>query len=220
VAQPRVVAVSAQRLEGWCRRFEEHHGQVTAATRDGALVLEAADGSWARLRPPVARREAAAPGPVAGVAGLVAELTLPRRVGVLAVRRGGFACAVAELTGGGDGRLLTSKLGRRHVQGRTAAGGWSQQRFARRRDKQVHELLEAVVGHVARVVVPHLPLDAIVTAGDVPLLDDVLSDPRLRSLAGVPRGLHLPSGDPDGAWVAALPDLLRSAQITVLDVTR
>ena len=207
--QPRVVVVGADRLPGWCERFAERHGAVAACVDEGALVLLAGDGSWARLRPPVGEL------PGDGIAALVAELRHPRRVGVLAVRRGGFACVVVV-----QGRLVASKAGRRHVQGRTAAGGWSQQRFARRRDKQVHELVEAVVGHAVRILVPHLPLDALVTAGDPPLVDDVLADPRLRGLAAVPRGLNLAAGDPDGAWVAALPALLASAQITVLDVTR
>ena len=43
-------------------------------------------------------------------------------------RRGGYAVGLA--SGGG---FTASKVGSRHVQSRTAAGGWSQQRFARRR---------------------------------------------------------------------------------------
>ena len=38
------------------------------------------------------------------------------------------------------------------MQSRTAAGGWSQQRFARRRGKQADELVDAVVGHARRVL--------------------------------------------------------------------
>jgi hypothetical protein len=40
-----------------------------------------------------------------------------------------------------EGGLLAHKVGTRYVQSRTAAGGWSQQRFARRRDNQADELV-------------------------------------------------------------------------------
>ena len=55
----------------------------------------------------------------------------PRDWGVLLVRKGGFA--VARLAGS---EVVASKVGQRHVQGRTKAGGQSQQRFARRRENQ------------------------------------------------------------------------------------
>ena len=54
-----------------------------------------------------------------------------RLVGALLVRRGGYAVGVFA------GReLRSSKVGHGYVQGRTKAGGWSQQRFARRRANQ------------------------------------------------------------------------------------
>ena len=57
---------------------------------------------------------------------------------VVLVRRGGYAVGVAS----GD-RLTAHKVGTRYVQSRTAAGGWSQQRFARRRANQADELVGA-----------------------------------------------------------------------------
>ena len=50
------------------------------------------------------------------------------------------------------GTLTAAKVGSRHVQSRTAAGGWSQQRFARRRGKQADELVDAVVRHARRIL--------------------------------------------------------------------
>ncbi len=146
---------------------------------------------------------------------LAAAAAEPPRLAVLAVRRGGFACAGA--AGGAVGAGMAS---RRHVQGRTAAGGWSQQRFARRRDKQTAELVEAAAATCAAVVLPHLPVAALVTAGDVPLVDEALAEPALRRLAAVPRAAHLPAPDPDKAWLAGLPGTLSAVQVTVLDVTR
>lgn len=67
---------------------------------------------------------------------------------VILVRRGGYAVAVVSPTGD----LLSHKVGTRYVQSRTAAGGWSQQRYARRRANQADELVGAVVGHAARVL--------------------------------------------------------------------
>ena len=55
---------------------------------------------------------------------------------VVLVRRGGYAVGVAS----GD-RLTAHKVGTRYVQSRTAAGGWSQQRFARRRANQADGLV-------------------------------------------------------------------------------
>ena len=66
---------------------------------------------------------------------------------VVLVRRGGFAVAVVV-----DGRMVVHKVGSRHVQSRTAAGGWSQQRFARRRANQADALVEAVAEHLARIL--------------------------------------------------------------------
>ena len=47
---------------------------------------------------------------------------------------------------------MESKVGQRHVQGRTKAGGQSQQRFARRRDNQARAAYEAAAEHAARIL--------------------------------------------------------------------
>jgi hypothetical protein len=218
VPEPRLVVVAIDRVRGWLDRFEANHGCVRTSWHDGALLACADDGSWARLRPVlpglVVDSELSRRAAEADVDLLLSRLA-PARCCVVAVRRGGFACAVVDGSG-----VVASKVSRRHVQGRTAAGGWSQQRFARRRDKQVHELVEAVVAEVARIVTPHLPLDAVVTAGDAALVEEVLADRRLSGLRDVCRGAHLSAGDPEAAWVRGLPRLLTSAQVTVLDITR
>ena len=106
--------------------------------------------------------------------------------GVLLVRKGGFA--VARLAGE---RVVESKVGQRHVQGRTKAGGQSQQRFARRRDNQARQAYEAAADHAVRIL-GQRPL-VVVAGGDRAAVDEVLADPRLeqrhgrRPLAGGPR---------------------------------
>ena len=101
------------------------------------------------------------------------------------VRLGGYAAGVFH-----GGSLVASKVGSRLVQGRTAAGGWSQQRFARRRDNQARQASEAAADHAARILGGRaMP---IVTGGDHTAVDEVLADPRLRRLTPLAPWLALP----------------------------
>ena len=102
----------------------------------------------------------------------------PYRLGLVLVRRGGFAVGVADGTA-----LAASKVDARYVQGRTAAGGWSQQRFARRRDNQTKQAWQSASDAAARVLLPAAPgLAAVVGGGDRRAVDAVLADPRLAAL--------------------------------------
>jgi hypothetical protein len=67
---------------------------------------------------------------------------------VLLVRLGGYAAGVFT---GFPPVLADAKTGSRLVHGRSAAGGWSQHRFARRREKQVNEALDAAARAAADV---------------------------------------------------------------------
>ncbi|GAA1874136.1 acVLRF1 family peptidyl-tRNA hydrolase [Lapillicoccus jejuensis] len=165
----RVVEVEPERVERWAANFAERHGGATTSY-DGAriAVLVGGDGAtasftWSDADP----------------------------LGVVLVRRGGYAVALVR-----DGVLVEHKVGTRHVQSRTAAGGWSQQRFARRRGNQADALVVAVAGHALRVLLggdespptgaPSVPT-GLVVGGDRTLVGEVLDDPRLRALAGLPR---------------------------------
>ena len=77
---------------------------------------------------------------------IVAHATADRTVGVLLVRLGGYAVGVFT---GSPPRLVDSKTGSRLVHGRSAAGGWSQHRFARRRENQVATALRAAADAAA-----------------------------------------------------------------------
>ena len=55
------------------------------------------------------------------------------------------------------------------MQGRTKAGGQSQQRFARRRDNQARQAFEAAADHAARILRP----GPLVTGGDHAAVDEV-----------------------------------------------
>ena len=137
------VQVPADRVERWVANFEARHGTTTLGVAGGALRGVAEDGSTFAARLPF---ETAYDGPAAPAA-FAASVTAPADWGVLLVRKGGFA--IARLTGQ---RLTDSKVGQRHVQGRTKAGGQSQQRFARRRDNQARQAYEAAADHAARIL--------------------------------------------------------------------
>lgn len=178
-----VVLVPAARCRRWVDNFAERHGGVDLAVGDGLLVGTAPDGSTFRAALPFA---ATYDGP-ATADGFVAAITVPDAWGVLLVRKGGFA--VARLAGM---ETTASKVGQRHVQGRTKAGGQSQQRFARRRDNQARQAYEAAAEHAARILVA--PVHALVTGGDHPAVEAVLDDVRLTKLRDrvVPPWLAVP----------------------------
>jgi len=121
---------------------------------------------------------------------LHAHLAVPRRVGIVLVRLGGYSVGVAV-----GGVVETSTTGARLVHGRNRKGGSSSGRFARRRDNQARVALDAAGDAVARVLLPVADtLDAIVLGGDAAALDDLRADRRLAALLAraEPRVLDVP----------------------------
>ena len=170
----RTVLVPPERLVRWCDNFGTRHGEVTLAVSAGRLVLSGSDGVTATIALPLGRRYDGAPEPADVAQAARAGLTW----GILLVRKGGFAVALVDTD-----RVVASKVGQRHVQGRTKAGGQSQQRFARRRDNQARQAYEAAADHAHRVLVTEAPpLGALVCGGDRSAVDAVLADPRLARL--------------------------------------
>jgi len=131
----------------------------------------------------------------------------PSEWGVLLVRKGGFA--VARLVGE---QTAESKVGQRHVQGRTKAGGQSQQRFSRRRDNQARQAFEAAADHAARILGASANT-VLVTGGDRAAVDEVLADSRLARLRVVEPWLPVP--DPKRA---VLDQAVADAQAIRVDV--
>jgi hypothetical protein len=185
VTGTRTVLVPQERVVRWFENFAAGHGDTTFDASSVGLHASAADGAAALARLPFGE---VYDGP-ADPAGFAAAVSTPHRWGVLLVRKGGFAVA----TVAGD-RVLESKVGQRHVQGRTKAGGQSQQRFARRRDNQARQAYEAAAGHAARILTG--TLTALVCGGDRSAVDQVLEDPRLRAAAAVRVGPWLDVPDP------------------------
>ena len=142
---------------------------------------------------------------------LVRDAQRPRTVGLLLVRRGGFAVGVAE-----GRRLAASKVGSRYVQGRTKAGGWSQRRYARRRDAQAQAAFAKAATAAADVLLPRAAdLDGLVPGGDRAAVTAVLADERLRGLAELPRGRFLDVPDPRQR---VLEDAVRRSRAVVVEV--
>jgi peptide subunit release factor 1 (eRF1) len=136
---------------------------------------------------------------------MAAHAAADRTVGVLLVRLGGYAVGVFA---GSPPQLVSSKTGSRPVHGRSAAGGWSQHRFARRRENQAATALRAAADAAAGIFGRYGAdgLDAVVLGGDkrsaaglrgdarlAPYLDRAVDrfltvpDPRLAVLREVPR---------------------------------
>ncbi|MEJ7705997.1 MAG: acVLRF1 family peptidyl-tRNA hydrolase [Nocardioidaceae bacterium] len=209
VSAPRLVSVTWTRLPGWCDRFDARHVDSNWQIGPDAVKVENADGTSARFDIPFAPlRETT-------MSGLLAHLDTPRPMGVLLVRRGGFA--VARLLGT---HVVDSKVGRRHVQGRTKAGGWSQQRFARRRDNQAQLAFAAAGDYAEAILAPAPHLVILGAGGDRQGLDVVLNRPRLRSLARAPRRQLTVTGDPRRQELLAAVDQLTSVSIQITDGNR
>ncbi|SEP00997.1 acVLRF1 family peptidyl-tRNA hydrolase [Trujillonella endophytica] len=203
----RRLGVPPERLGRWLDGVATRHGAFTDVHADGdALAVACADGTAVTLRAPFGWVPEA---PL--LASFTAAAGRPRRVAVLLVRRGRWAVGVFA-----GPELVVSKVDSRLVQGRTAAGGWSQQRFARRRDNQTAAVVSSAADTAARVLLPHAAgLDAVAPGGDRGLVDDVLADPRLRALAALPRLAPLEVGEPTKAVLLETPQQFRAVAVHI-----
>lgn len=202
----RVVLVPAERLAGWLARFEDRHGASSTSVTRSALALSAPDGAGAVVEVPFP--------PFLGPAepqAVVAHVLLERTVGALLVRRGGYAVGWFE-----GRRLAGSKVGSAYVQGTTKAGGWSQQRYARRRANQTRDAYAEAADVAATVLLPHAgDLVAVVGGGDAAGVQAVLADPRLTPLRTLLQPRVLPTPDPRLRVLQAFGDQLREVRITL-----
>lgn len=195
------VLVPIARWARWLTNFEASHGAAALAVTDGGLRGSAPDGSCFDAHLPFSGVYDGPPDPVAFAEAAAA----PPGWGVLLVRKGGFAVARIE-----RGEVVGSKTGQRHVQGRTKAGGQSQQRFARRRANQARDAFEAAADHAARLLDG---IDVVVAGGDRTAVAEVLADRRLASVAVVGPWFAVP--DPRRG---VLERVVRDAEALVVDV--
>lgn len=173
----RRIEVDPERIVRWVNTFAERHGPLTWSAADTTVALTASDGATAVLAPFLSEAPTAPDG-----VDFLADWAAPSmRLALILVRRGGYAVGLSL-----GPVLVAHKVGTRYVQSRTAAGGWSQHRFARRRDNQADALVGSVIDHAYRVVLAS-PADALVVGGDKTLVREVLADPRLARLLELPR---------------------------------
>ena len=212
-AAERTVHVAPERLRRWLDGFSERHGQVTCHSTGHELTLAGADGALATID--------LVWGPLpAGTDPLVAVVEsfgLTRRVGVLLVRRRAHAVGIFE-----GPHLVAGRHGSHYVQGRTKAGGWSQQRYARRREHQADRSFASAATDVATILLPQADsLTALITGGDRGAVAAVLADPRFEPLRR-PR-LHTGFGvfavpDPNATVLAEFGQRFRAAPIRLNDL--
>lgn len=171
--------VSAGRLDGWFTRFADGHGGADrteiAADR---VEVHAQDGARAAVHVPFGSLEHTGTYQGLDVAPLVEHLHRPRRIGLILVRLGAHSVGVVE-----GGRVTQSSTDRHLVHGRNKAGGWSQQRFARRREGQSRRALDRAADAVAEFLLPQRSqLDGVVLGGDRKALESLRGDARLKEL--------------------------------------
>ena len=203
----RMIRVSPERLPGWVERFAARHGEVAVGSSPETVTLTAADGEVATVTVPFPPL----PDSPYRLAALLDHVRRDRMVGGLLVRRGGYAVGVFA------GReLRSSKVGHGYVQGRTKAGGWSQQRFARRRANQAERTYAAAAEAAYAVLAPVADdLDALVAGGDRSGVEAVLDDPRLALLRALLTGRVLPTPDPRLDVLRRFGDTLREVEIRI-----
>lgn len=210
---PRRIDVVPGRFPGWIESFGQRHGVVTAQATDVLLTFIAADGAMAACRvpfPPLAQAEGDADDLAKQ---LVEHATASRTVGVLLVRLGGYAAGVFT---GPEPALAASKVGSRLVHGRSAAGGQSQQRFARRRENQARQAMTAAADTAAAVFGPY-QLDALVLGGDKRAFGSIRTDVRLAPFFEVAVDAFLTVPDPRLTVLKDTPRLFRAIKITLTE---
>src|SRR5215472_6572769 len=213
-AAQRWLDVGPERIERWLEEFAERHGpaQHNAGNGGEVITVRAEDGSMAECHVPF-------PPLPAGTTGTGAELashaSADRTVAVLLVRLGGYAAGVFT---GVRPQLVSSKVGSRLVHGRSAAGGTSQHRFARRREKQAREALEAAADNAARVFGGFGgQLDAVVLGGDKRSMAALREDTRLRPYFDIAVDRFLTVPDPRLAVLQDAPRLFRAIRVRLTE---
>lgn len=207
----RVVEVAPERLAGWFDRFAVRNEGIaeTVATAD-EVVVTAGNGTTATVGvpfPPLSPSQGGGPPTVR----LVLHAKRSRRLGLLLVRLGAHSVGMAE-----GGRVTVSRTGRHHVHGRSAAGGWSQQRFARRREGQARQALRAAADDAVEVLGPRLSeLDAVVLGGDRRALDELRADRRLEPVFSLALPRILDISEPRRVVLDEAAERARAVEIVV-----
>jgi Actinobacteria/chloroflexi VLRF1 release factor len=223
----RWVEAPPERLVSWIVTFAQRHGGAASVTSEEtgvSVTFTAADGAMAECHPPFpplggypAADGLRAPEEARSAAeGLAAHAAADRTVGVLLVRLGGYAAGVFA---GSPPKLVSFKTGSRLVHGRSAAGGWSQHRFARRRENQAATALRAAADAAAEVFSRYGPdgLDAVVLGGDKRSAAGLSGDARLTPYLSRATRRFLTVPDPRLAVLRDIPRAFQAIRIRVTE---
>jgi hypothetical protein len=203
----RWVDVAPERLERWIAGFAERHGATAHDVSHGTLRLRAVDMAEAEILPPPGART------TSDRDAFVATALAPRRIGLVLARKSAYGVGIAD-----GAALVAAKVDRSYVQSRTAAGGWSQQRFARRRANQAKAAAGNASDSVARLLVPDADaLSTVVGGGDRRTVDAILADHRVEAVAAILDERFLDVPEPRLAVLRGAVAAARAVRIRVID---
>lgn len=204
-----VIEVAPDRIVGWVARFADRHGAVLpSGVSLSAITLTARDGATADLAPPFVPMD---PFDAEPVEAILRHIDAIGDVAVILVRARAYSVGIARA-----GKILSSTTDTRYVQGRTKAGGWSQQRYARRRGNQRRDAYRAATDAADRVLAAHDgPLAGLVIGGDAGAIRAVLSDARLGAVSSLPRRTFTDVREPRRAVLDAVAQRCLTVTVTV-----
>ncbi len=232
---PRTLTIDRNRLPGWFERFEDRQGALELVGSTPESSLAAGAPAWT-FRAPSGHLVAVDGAAIAAldqrdlgiergtVTPPVNWQTLLERaqwditVGIVLLRRGGYSVGIAS-----EGRLVSSKSDTKYVQGRTAAGGWSQQRYQRRRTGQTADLLKSATHAATHLLsaegAADTPrnVDALATGGDRALLEALFSEATMAPWARLPRVHVAVHGDPRQRDAAQVARETQALKVTITD---
>ncbi|WP_331461517.1 Vms1/Ankzf1 family peptidyl-tRNA hydrolase [Arthrobacter sp. zg-Y40] len=176
---PRTTFVSAERLPGWVERFEAAQGTLAVQPGDDGLLLRAGSGAQAELLAPwpADGRPGRGADDVERLASLAGQA---RTVGLVLVRRGGYAVGAAR-----EGRLLASKTGSPNSRRANAA-----------------DALTALAAEQAAAVFAAAAPEYLVLGGDRMLAEQVAARREFSRWSALPRLRPLDVPDPKAAVLA------------------
>ncbi|MGA7204395.1 MAG: Vms1/Ankzf1 family peptidyl-tRNA hydrolase [Specibacter sp.] len=193
----RTAFVPAARLPGWVDRFTAaHRGLAEQEDTDDGVALRMVDGAVALLQPPWP--DDGRPGRGTDLLErLVSLATQERALGIVLVRRGGFAVGVSV-----GGVLRAHKVGSASARSRGADAGAA--------------VVERTRTEAGRVFAGQ-NFEYLATGGDRALVDAVLAAPALRLQAGRPRLAPLAVADPNMAVLQKAATDFCSVRILIAD---
>ncbi|MFQ5861300.1 MAG: Vms1/Ankzf1 family peptidyl-tRNA hydrolase, partial [Dehalococcoidia bacterium] len=164
---PSQVGPADPTTKPWLEELKELDIPV-AASKTGAVLFWDDQGGFLILPPFPVGQDATLPGWITSA--LRTLLSQPYLLGVVLLRRGGYALGVFQ----GE-HLVASKTGVRFVKGRHRAGGQSQRRFERTRERQLRELMDKACSMLqARFAAYEQRLDYVLLGGDRLTLQEFL----------------------------------------------